>query len=232
MVDLLDAARAGDADAFRVLVEPHRVELHSHCWRMLGSVHDADDAFQDATMRAWRGLPGLEDGTRLRPWLYKIATNTCLDVIRARKKRALPVDCSAFIGSNDVQGAHMHESRHETTEARYEQRESVERAFIAALRHLPGHQRAVLILREVLGFSAREVAELLETTLPSVNSALQRARTSVSERIPEPNRQPTVRALGDERLRDLVECFIDAVDTGDVDTMLAILAPAPLEPKA
>ena len=206
--DVLAAARAGDAGAFRVLVEPHRAEIYSHCSRMFGSVHDADDAFQDAMLRAWRGLSGLLDGTRLRPWLYTIATNACVDAINARQKRARPIDCSTSTRSSDGSEAvdqsiwveaHANPSpggagRHRTPEGRYEQRESVELAFLAALQHLPGRQRAVLILREVLGFSAREVAQLLQTTVPSVNSTLQRARRNVHERVTAPSPHLTMRA--------------------------------------
>jgi RNA polymerase sigma-70 factor (ECF subfamily) len=238
-VDLLDAARAGDDDAFRLLVDPHRLELHAHCYRMLGSVHDAEDAFQDAMLRAWRGLAGLIDGRRLRPWLYKIATNTCLDAIKRQSKQALPIDCG-YIASNGDRGKPPHEPTgvepvpypdarladpdgYAKPEARYEQREAVELAYIAALQHLPGRQRAVLILREVLGLSARDVARLLETTVPSVNSALQRARKTVNERMPEQNQQATLRSPGDERVRDLVQRFITAFETGDVDRIIALL---------
>jgi RNA polymerase sigma-70 factor, ECF subfamily len=225
---LLDAARADHDDAFRVLVEPHRRELHAHCSRMLGSVHDADDAYQDAMVRAWRGLSGLIDGMRLRPWLYQIATNTCLDAIRRRSKRALPIDCGRAADDNDASGEPISPlgdaDRFAAPEARYEQREAVERACIAALEYLPGRQRTVLILREVLGFSAREVAELVETTVPSVNSALQRARWNLKQRTLQQGRQATPRALGDERTRNLVARFTDAFVTGDVGTILAVLA--------
>jgi RNA polymerase sigma-70 factor (ECF subfamily) len=236
---LLDAAVGGDDDAFRRLVEPHRAELHAHCYRMLGSVHDAEDAHQDALLRAWRGLAGFEDGGRLRPWLYKIATNVCLDAIARRRKRILPPDYGPPTDPHaELEEAHPQsmwvepypderfglEDGYAAPEARYEQREAVELAFIAALQHLPGRQRAVLILREVLGFSAREVAESLDTTVASVNSALQRARKTVDERLPEQSQQATLRSLGDERIRDLVERFINAFEAGDVNAILAMLA--------
>jgi RNA polymerase sigma-70 factor, ECF subfamily len=214
--ELLTAARRGDEDAFRHLVEPRRPELHAHCYRMLGSVHDAEDALQESMLRAWRGLSGFEGRSSLRSWLYRIATNTSLNVIEKRPKRVLPIDYGPATDPHDGPGRPVVESvwvepypderlgledGFAAPEARYEQREAVELAFIAALQHLPATQRAVLILREVLGFSAREVAETLETTTASVNSALQRARKAVDERLPEQSQQATMRALGDEGMR-------------------------------
>ena len=237
--ELLEAARGGDEDAYGRLVEPHRGELHAHCYRMLGSVHDAEDALQEALLRAWRGLPRFEGRSSLRSWLYTIATNTCLNAIEKRPKRVLPVDYGPAADPHDGPGEPLVESvwvepyPDETLgledgfaapEARYEQRESVELAFVAALQHLPANQRAVLILREVLGFSAREVAESLETTTASVNSALQRARAAVDERLPEQSQQATLRALGDERLREIVDGYVDAWERGDVDAVVAMLA--------
>ena len=199
--ELLEAARGGDEDAFGRLLEPYRGELHAHCYRMLGSVHDAEDALQEASLRAWRGLPRFEGRSSLRSWLYTIATNTCLNAIARRPKRVLPLDYgpaadphAAPPGEPVIESVWVEPYPDErlgvedglaSPEARYEQRESVELAFIAALQHLPATQRAVLILREVLGFSAREVADSLETTPASVNSALQRARKTVDERLPE-----------------------------------------------
>ena len=237
--DLLDAARGGDEGAFRQLLDAHHSELHAHCYRMLGSVHDAEDALQDALLRAWRGLPRLEDHGSLRPWLYRIATNTCLDMIAKRPKRVLPID----YGPPASSGEESHDPLPESTwvepypderfgvedgyaapEARYERREAVELAFIAALQHLPARQRAVLILREVLGFSAREVADALDSTVASVNSALQRARKAVDERLPEQSQQATLRSLGDERVSEIVERFVEAFEGGDVPAILALLA--------
>jgi len=235
---LLEAARGGGGDAFRELVEPRRRELHAHCYRMLGSLHDAEDALQDTLLRAWRGLARLQDPRSLRPWLVRIATNVCLDAIARRPARVLPIDYGPPARPGDDPGPPLAESvwvepypdaelgvpgGDAAPEARYEQRESVELAFVAALQHLPGRQRAVLVLREVLGFSAREVAESLETTVASVNSALQRARRTLGERLPERSQQATLRSLGDERVRDLVERFIDAFERGDVDAILAML---------
>jgi len=236
--DLLEAARHGDEAAYRPLVEPHRRELHAHCYRMLGSVHDAEDALQEALVRAWRGLPKVERQSTLRAWLYRIATNTCLDEIARRPKRILPVGYGPSAQPHDSPGEPLVESvwvepypddalgvEHGLAgpEARYEQRESLELAFVAALQHLPPNQRAALILREVLGFSAAEVAEALETTVVSVNSALQRARKTVEERLPERSQQATLRALGDERLRQLVEDYSNALEQGDVDALIGML---------
>jgi RNA polymerase sigma-70 factor (ECF subfamily) len=236
--DLLQAARSGDEDAYGRLIEPHRKELRAHCYRMLGSVHDAEDALQEALLRAWRGLARFEARSSVRSWLYKIATNTCLDAIARRPKRVLPIDYGPPADPHDGVGRPLTESvwiepfPDETfgigdqtpgPEARYEQRESVELAFVAALQHLPPKQRAVLILREVLGFSAREVAELLETTVQSVNSALQRARKAADERLPDRSQQATLRELGDARMQELVDTYMRAWEAGDADTIVAML---------
>ena len=236
---MLEAARDGDEDAFRRLVEPYRAELHAHCYRMLGSVHDAEDALQEALLRAWRGLARFEGRSALRSWLYTIATNTSLNAIERRPKRVLPIDYGPSVDPHDGLGLPPLESTWvepypdeklgledgpAAPEARYELRESVELAFVAALQHLPATQRAVLILREVLGFSAREVAETLDTTVASVNSALQRARQTVDDRLPERSQQATLRALGDERLSEIVEGYMDAMQRGDVDAVVSMLA--------
>ena len=234
---LLERARGGDEDAFRRLVEPYRRELHAHCYRMLGSVHDADDALQDALLRAWRGLGRFEGRSSLRSWLYRIATNACLDLIARRPKRVIPIDHGpADDGSGDLAepvtetiwvepyADQALEEGLAAPEARYELRESVELAFIAALQNLPGTQRAALNLRDVLGFSARESAEALDTTVASVNGALQRGRKAASERLPSQSQQATLRALGDHGIRDVVERYIDAWERADVDALLALLA--------
>ena len=235
---LLEAARGGDKDAFARLVEPHRGALHAHCYRMLGSVHDAEDALQEALLSAWRGLARFEGRSSLRSWLYAIATNACLQAIERRPKRVLPVDYSPAADPHDGPGEPIVESVWVEPypderlgledgvagpEARYEQRESVELAFIAALQHLPARQRAVLILRDVLGFSAREVAGALETTPTGVDSALQRAHKAVDERLPEQSQQATLRAVGDEGVRRLVQHYMDAWERGDVDALVAML---------
>src|SRR5919206_198559 len=230
---LLEAARGGDETAFERLVEPHRAQLHAHCYRMLGSVHDAEDALQEALLRAWRGLPRFEGRSSLKSWLYTIGTNTALNAIEKRPKRVLPIDYGPAADPHEGPGEPIVESvwvepypddllgledGYASPSARYEQRESVELAFIAALQHLPPNQRAALILREVLGFSAKEAASMLDTTTASVNSALQRARVTVDERLPEQSQQATLRALGDERLREIVDRYVDAWERCDVDT--------------
>jgi RNA polymerase sigma-70 factor, ECF subfamily len=237
--ELLEAARDGDESAYRDLLEPYRRELHAHCYRMLGSVHDAEDALQDASLRAWRGLAKFEGRSSLRSWLYTIATNTCLNQIARRPKRVLPVDYGPAADPHGGPGEPVIESvwvepyPDETLgledglaapEARYEQRESVELAFIAALQLLPPNQRAVLILREVLGFSAQEVSESLDTSVASVNSALQRARKTVDDRLPEQSQQATLRALGDDELSEIVERYVDAWEQNDFETVVEMLA--------
>src|SRR3954449_12725480 len=196
---LLDAARRGDEGAFGRIVEPYRGELHAHCYRMLASVQDAEDALQETLLRSWRALGRFEGRSSLRSWLYTIATNTCLNEIARRPKRVLPVDYGPATDPHVGPGAPVIESvwvepypderlavedGYAAPEARYERRESIELAFIAALQHLPASQRAVLILREVLGYSAKETAEMLDTTTASVNSAMQRARAAVEQRVP------------------------------------------------
>jgi RNA polymerase sigma-70 factor (ECF subfamily) len=222
------AACANDEAAYRRLVEPHRRELHAHCYRMLGSVQDAEDALQDALLRAWRGLDRFEGRSSPRSWLYRIATNTCLDAISRRPKRVLPVEADEAPVTETVWlepfPDDLVDEGFAAPEARYERRESVELAFIAALQHLPANQRAVLILREVLGFSAKEVASMLDTTPASVNSAMQRARVSVEERLPSSSQQETLRGLDDDEIRSLVERYVDAWDRGDVDAVVSMLA--------
>ncbi len=183
---MLDRAVAGDDAAFAELVAPLQAELHAHCYRMLGSVHDADDALQEALVRAWRGLSGFAGRSSLRSWMYSIATNSCIDAARSRQRRALPVDlgpASAEVVADaaprtDVAWLGPH------PDERYEQREAVELAFVAAMQHLPPNQRAALLLFEVLGFSAAEIAEQMATSTASVNSALQRARSTVGPGVP------------------------------------------------
>jgi RNA polymerase sigma-70 factor (ECF subfamily) len=237
--ELLEAVRRGDPEAYGRLVEPYRRPLHAHCYRMLGSVQDAEDALQDTLLRAWRGLPRFEGRSSLRTWLFQIATNASLRLIERRPNRVLPIEYGPSAPPNVGPGEALVESIWvepypdrelgmadglAAPEARYEQRESVELAFVAALQHLPARQRAALILHEVLGFSAREVAASLETTVASVNSALQRARRAVAERVPEPSQQATLRSLGDDGQRQVVERYIDAWDRADVDALVALLA--------
>jgi RNA polymerase sigma-70 factor, ECF subfamily len=236
---LPEAAR-GDKAAFGELVEAHRAELHAHCYRMLGSLHDADDALQETLLRAWRSLPRFRGESSLRTWLHRIATNVCLDALARRPKRVLPID---YGPSTPADGAEREQPLAASLwsepypdeaigvedglagpEARYERREALELAFVAALQHLPARQRAALVLRDVLGFSAQEAAKALEATVPSVNGALRRARAAVEERLPDRSQQATLRALGDRRLRELAERFADAFERGDIDAILAMLA--------
>lgn len=223
--DDLDKARSGDNAAFNRLVEPLRRELHAHCYRILGSTHDADDALQDALLRAWRGLSRFEARSSLRTWLYTVATRTCLDSAEHRSKRALPVD----LGPSSTEAIHNDRPLTEVNwlapypDARYEQREAVELAFIAAIQHLPGNQRAALLLFEVLGFSAAEIATMMETSVASVNSALQRARKIVSEKIPTQTQQQTLRDLGDAKLREIVTTYTTALEQGDAEALVSLL---------
>jgi RNA polymerase sigma-70 factor, ECF subfamily len=237
---LLEAAQGGNESAFQNLVEPRRAELLAHCYRMTGSVHDSEDAFQEAMLRAWRGLARFEGRSSLRSWLYTIATNTCLNLIERRPKRVLPIDYGPSVDPHDgglglppTESVWMEpfpdeqvglEDGYAAPEARYELRESVELAFVAALQHLPANQRAALILREVLGFSAKETAESLDTSVASVNSALQRARKTVDESLPEQSQQATLRTLGDDGLRQVVEGYMDAMSRGDVEAVVSMLA--------
>ena len=227
---LIEGARRGEGDAFGRLVKPYRPELHAHCYRLLGSVHDADDALQDALLRAWRGLPGFDDRRPLRPWLYKIATNVCLNLAASRPRRWVPVDYRSAGGDEPVWVEPYPDEQlglpdgYASPEARYEQREAVELAFIAALQHLPAQQRAVLILRDVLGFSAREAAGMLDATPTSVHSTTQRARQTIRARLPGQSQQQAMRSLGDRRLRELAQRLADALEAGQVEAIVAMLA--------
>jgi RNA polymerase sigma-70 factor (ECF subfamily) len=234
---LLDAA-AGDDHAYAELVEPHRGVLYAHCYRMLGSVHDAEDAVQETLLRAWRSLSSFQGRSSLRSWLYTIATNVCLRAIERRPRRTLPAGHgppghprlpldpplaeSTWIEPFPDERLSIDEEL-AGPEARYEQRESVELAFIAVLQHLPARQRAVLILRDVLGFSGAEVAAALGTTPASVYSALQRAHDTVDHRLPEVSQQATLGTLGDARLREIVDRYVRAWERHDVDAIVAML---------
>ena len=235
---LIDAAKGGNERAFGELVEPFRRELHAHCYRMLGSLQDAEDALQETLLRAWRGLGRFEGRSSLRSWLYTIATNTCLNAIERRPKRVLPIDYGPAADPHEPPGRPVVESvwiepypdeilgiedGYAAPEASYDQREAVELAFVAALQHLPANQRAALILREVLGFSAKEAADMLDTSVASINSALQRARAAVDERVPEQSQQQTLRALGDDKLREIVDRYVDAWERNDVEAFAAML---------
>ena len=189
--DLVDRARAGDGEAFRRLTGPHRRELQVHCYRMLGSVQDAEDALQETMLAAWRGLDGFEGRSSLRTWLYQVATSRCLNALRAARRRPAPVETGLDLPEPTRLGEVMWlqpypddllasvADRDPGPEARYERREAISLAFVTALQLLPPRQRAVLILRDVLGFRASETAAMLETTEESVTSALKRARAKI-----------------------------------------------------
>lgn len=232
----LARARDGDGAAFARLVEPLRRQLHAHCYRMLGSVHDADDALQDSLVKAWRGLARFEGRSSLRSWLYTVATRTCLDLAESRGRRALPMDLGpssdhavvadvpltevAWLGPYPDTGLADSPG---SPGARYEQREAVELAFVAALQHLPGNQRAALLLFEVLGYSAAEIAVTMGTSAASVNSALQRARKIVAEKVPDRSQQQTLRKIEDPRLREVVAGYSAALERADADALVALL---------
>jgi RNA polymerase sigma-70 factor (ECF subfamily) len=225
---MTEAIRAADEDSFARLIEPHRRELHAHCYRMLGSVHDADDALQEALLGAWKGLPGFEARSSLRSWLYTIATNASWRILERRKRRELPGGTGSGDDPRAPLAAPLAESvwiePYPDELLRYEEREGVELAYVAALQLLPPNQRAALLLLEVLGFSARETAEILETSVASVNSALQRARAKLERERPARSQQEMLRALGDERSRELVARFVDAWNRADVDGIVAMLS--------
>ncbi|MEU7869550.1 RNA polymerase subunit sigma-70 [Dactylosporangium sp. NPDC049140] len=223
--DDLARARKGDDDAFARLVTPLRGALHAHCYRMLGSVHDADDALQDALVRAWLGLSGYQGRGSLRSWLFTVATRTCLDLVAARGRRALPIDLgpAAEAPAAGVQPRTDVAWLEPYPDVVYERRETVELAFVAALQHLPGNQRAALLLFEVLGFAAAEIAAMMETTAGSVNSAIARARRTLAEKVPPQHQQPTLRRIGDERVRETVTAFATALEDGDAPALVALL---------
>ena len=228
---LLEAARAGDARAFERLVAPYRKQLEAHGYRMLGSLADADDVAQETLVRAWKGLGGYEGRASVRTWLHRIATNVALDVSARRKPRALPnergapSDPRAGLAPPDLDPVWLDpappdlwEELPESPEASVSARESVGLAFLVAIQRLPATQRAALLLREVLGMSAAEVADLLETTVPAVNSALQRARAALDEdeRVKAPRRD-------DEGVRALLARYVSAWEQGTPDALAAVL---------
>jgi RNA polymerase sigma-70 factor (TIGR02960 family) len=237
--DLLTRARAGDGEAFRALVEPYRRELHVHCYRMLGSLQDAEDALQDTLLAAWQGLGGYEGRAGLRTWLYRVATSRCLNALRSASRRpakawSLPeVDPPEPTRLGEVPWLEPYPDAL-LPEAQYEQTEAISLAFVTVLQALPPRQRAVLILRDVLGYHADEVADLLDTTLPSVNSALKRARGTMQGRLPD--REPPPAPDSPEE-QALVAGLTQAYAAGDVDALVALLTddvrlampPVPLE---
>jgi RNA polymerase sigma-70 factor (ECF subfamily) len=249
--ELLSRARAGDGDAFRAVFEPHRDELLVHCYRMLGSLEDAEDALQEAMLAAWRALPGFEVRSSVRTWLYAIATNRCLNIRRATRRRppkewdvpgVRPPDPTGLgevvwleplpddiVGRDDLRPG---------PEAHYEQRESISLAFITAIQLLPPRQLAVLVLRDVLGFPAKDVADMLGSSTESVTSALKRARATLRRNNPgiEPAGPPAPPA-GSSVENALVEAFVRAYESSDVPGLVTLLTddvfmsmpPMPLE---
>ncbi|WHT16590.1 sigma-70 family RNA polymerase sigma factor [Crossiella sp. CA-258035] len=230
--ELLAAAQRADHDAFGQLVTPYRDQLFAYCYRMLGSTHDAEDAVQDALVKAWKGIGGFEGRASVKSWLYRIATNVCLDEIRRRPRRILTDDYAPPAAPDVELTGRVDEPiwlqpcpddrLALDPAAGYELRESVELAFLVALQHLPATQRAVLVLREVLGFSAAEVAATLDTSVPSVNSALQRARATI--RTQPRSQRAELTELGDDGQRELLAAFIEALQRSDVDAMVSLLA--------
>lgn len=223
---MLARARSGDGDAFRQLTNPYRPELHMHCYRILGSLQDAEDALQETLLAAWQALDRF-DGRLLRAWLYRIATNRCLNELRDSERRqrgGAPTEASGRHDSDEPWWLEPYpdiliDETDPGPEARYETRESIALSFIAALQHLPTRQRAVLILRDVLGFTAAETADILGTTPVSVNSALQRARRDFHAP-PDRDRVPLPRSAEEAAV---VDRFVNALDQGDVDQLIAVL---------
>jgi RNA polymerase sigma-70 factor (TIGR02960 family) len=248
--DLISRARAGDGDAFRALVEPHRRELLVHCYRMLGSLQDAEDALQDTLLAAWQGFAGFQARASLRTWLYRIATNRCLNARRSSRRRPAkewdvpgvqppePTRLGEVVWLEPLPDEFLEGAIDEPLgpEARYEQTESISLAFVTALQLLPPRQLAVLVLRDVLGFRAHEVAETLNSTTESVNSALKRARASLHRQQLPGDREPPP-AAGSPSEDALVAKFVSAYQSGDLDDLVAMLTddvfmsmpPMPLE---
>ena len=233
----LPRARSGDERAFAALTDPYRRELQLHCYRILGQVQDAEDAVQETLLAAWRALDSFEERSTLRSWLYRIATNRCLNMLRDSGRRPAPALGSSglpFIPTEPTRYAEalwlepypdaLLEDIPDASagpDARYETREAVSLAFLTALHRLPPRQRAVLVLRDVLGFSAAEVADMLETTQTSVNSALIRARSTVDELGPRfPDRAPLPHSTQEQ---ELVARFVDAFERGEVEPIVALL---------
>ncbi len=208
-------------DEYTRLVEPFRSELRSHCHRMLGSSDDAEDALQEALLRAWRGLPRFEGRSSVRSWLYRISTNACLDAME-RRKPVVPIDYEP--GADPHDPPVLLEAEGPLPHAECEQREAVECAFLVARERLQPRPRAVFVMRTALGFSAREVAEALDTTVASVNSALQRARKAVGEA--NTGDGSGLDALPDSSSRAMAGACSDALQRGDIDKVVRLLAEA------
>ena len=249
--ELITRARAGDGEAFRALTEPYRRELQVHCYRMLGSFQDAEDALQDTLLAAWQGLGGFEGRASIRTWLYRIATNRCLNARRSASRRPArawdmpeveppePSRLGEVAWLEPYPDALLDVAIDVPLgpEARYEQTEAISLAFVTAVQALPPRQLAVLVLRDVLGFRASEVAGMLDATVESVNSALKRARASLQRRLPPTEvRQPAPAPYSTSE-QALVADFVRAYESGDLDALVALLTddihvsmpPIPLE---
>jgi RNA polymerase sigma-70 factor (ECF subfamily) len=231
--ELLQRARAGDRDAFAALVESHRGELQVHCYRMLGSLQDAEDALQETLLAAWLGLEGFEGRSSVRTWLYRIATNRCLNLLRSSGRRpvtaaALPVPAPEPTRLGEVLWLQPYPDvllaglpdQAPGPEARYESREAISLAFITAVQLLPPNQRAVLLLRDVLGYRASETAELLDLTADAVTSALKRARASMDA---ARSSGPPPPAPGTVQERELLDRFVAAFTEHDIDGLVALM---------
>ncbi|HTX90699.1 MAG TPA: RNA polymerase subunit sigma-70 [Anaerolineales bacterium] len=233
---VIEAARGGDHAAFELLVQPYQHELVVHCYRILGSFEDAEDMLQETLIRAWRHLDSFEGRASLRAWLYKIATNACLDGLEARRRRGLSTE---LYGRGDPHAPLPHPLKDARwveplpealvdrqpdiyPEARYEVRESITLAFVAALQYLPGRQRAVLLLRDVLGWTAAETADILDMTLAGANSALQRARASLKGRWDRRAERRSA-ALDDQQLASLLTRYVAAWESADAAALIAVL---------
>ena len=238
MTSDLTAARAGDEEAFRRLIDPHRRELLVHCYRFLGSVHDAEDTLQETLLAAWQGLRGFEERASLRTWLYRVATNQCLKALRSSSRRPRMI---AFPpGFEPPEPTRLGEvvwlepcpevlleglaDRAPGPEARYEAKQAISLAFVTAVQLLPPRQRAVLILRDVLGFRAGDVADILESTEESVTSALKRARATLRQRLQPPAAQEPPPPPDSAVERGLVERLTQAFEASDVDGVVALLS--------
>jgi len=232
----LAAAQNGDAAEFSELTEPYRRELQVHCYRILGSLHEAEDMVQETLLKAWKRLDTYEGRASFRAWLYKIATNNCLDLLdQRRSRRLLPLDANPASDPRTqilppaaeatwlepFPDEWLRDTAAVNPEARYTDRESVSLSFMTALQYLPPRQRAVLILRDVLDFSANETAEVLEITVSSANSALHRARVTLAQRYPGP--EPSASPPNDERTQWLLDHFVRAWENADVAGLVALL---------
>jgi RNA polymerase sigma-70 factor (TIGR02960 family) len=244
----LSRARAGDEQAFRELTDRYRRELHVHCYRILGSIQDAEDLVQETLLAAWRGLEGFAGRGSLRAWLYRIATNRCVNALRGRARRPRGLESLAQLPDPTRRTEPIWlepypdvlldgiEDPSPGPEARYEMREATELAFVAALQHMPARQRAALVLRDVLGFGTAEVGDMLDTSEIAVKGLLQRARSTLENRGPVADRERSP-LPNSPRERNLVGRFADAIESGDVDAMVALLTddavirmpPEPLE---